>query len=201
MTEIIYSRVSTSDQSTDAQTIELQRLFPSAIVVSEIASGAKARPMLDAVVAELKEGDALIVYALDRLSRRTVDILQLLDELERRKIRFVSIREAIDFKSVIGRMIVSVISSVGELERRLLSERTKLALAAAKAKGVKLGAPRRVTDRQLSRAISLVQKDGYTITKAAETCGMSFGYLSQVLRGKRLQEQLPSILDQQETTL
>lgn len=201
MTEVIYTRVSTDGQSTDAQTVDLQRRYPNAKVISEIASGAKARPMLQALVEQLQPGDTLIVAALDRLGRRTVEVLNLLDLLHTKGVRLKSERENLDFSTAIGRMIVSVIASVAELERGMISERTKLALAAARENGVRLGAPRRVSDRQLARAISLVHNDRYTITKAAETCGMSFGYLSQVLRGKRLQEQQPSILDQQETPI
>ena len=70
MTDFIYSRVSTLGQSTDPQLLPLVQRFPEARVVSEVVSGIKARPLLNALVRELKKNDRLIVYSLDRLGRR-----------------------------------------------------------------------------------------------------------------------------------
>ncbi|RYZ85433.1 MAG: recombinase family protein, partial [Proteobacteria bacterium] len=75
MTDYIYSRVSTDSQSGDPQTHSLRLKYPKAEIVSEIASGAKSRPMLAALCQQLKKGDCLVVAALDRLGRKTTDVL------------------------------------------------------------------------------------------------------------------------------
>jgi DNA invertase Pin-like site-specific DNA recombinase len=93
MAEYLYCRVSTDGQSIDPQAQALRAKYPTAQIVSEIASGAKARPMLKALIEQLQSGDVLIVAALDRLGRRTTEILTLIEGLTDKGVILRSERE------------------------------------------------------------------------------------------------------------
>lgn len=180
--EFIYSRVSTDYQTTDPQTIALQRKYPYASIVSETASGAKIRPMLDTLVSQLKSGDTLIVAALDRLGRRAAEVLTLIEDLNDKGVVLKSDREGIDYSTPVGRLVTQILVSVAEMERSMIADRTRAGLAAAKAKGVKLGRPREIKQSTIDRGVSLVLDRGYSIAKAAREIGVSYPYLAMALR-------------------
>jgi DNA invertase Pin-like site-specific DNA recombinase len=180
-----YVRVSTEGQNFDPQTQELLRKYPDAQVVSEIASGAKARPMLRALLDQLAAGDILIVAALDRLGRRTGEILGLVEGLTARGIVLKSEREHIDLSTPIGKVVVAILASVAELERNMISERTRHGIEAARAKGKQIGRPKTITDEEIQRGVKLVRDRGYSITRAAKEIGISYPYLSMALRGQQ----------------
>lgn len=182
MGEFIYTRVSTDGQSTDPQSIALQRKYPNASIVSEIASGGKARPILDALIKQLRKDDKLIVAALDRLGRRAADVLTMIEDLTERGVVLISEREGVDYSSPVGRLVTQILVSVAEMEREMNRERTRAGLAAARAKGVKLGRPREIRRGTILRGIALVKERGYSISKAAKEVGISYPYLSIALR-------------------
>lgn len=182
MAEYIYARVSGDSQTTDPQLHTLKKRFPRASVVTETASGAKARPMLKTLIEQLEEGDTLIVYALDRLGRRAVEVLSMIDELEQAGVNLISVREGVDYSTPIGKLVTQILVSVAEMERNLIVERTKAGLAAARSKGRIGGRPRTISDRTIERGIRLVKEEGYTIRKAAAEVGVSYPYLSMALR-------------------
>lgn len=105
-------------------------------------SGAKtARPALDRMMGQLKDGDTLTVWKLDRLGRSTIHLLQILNELRERGIHFHAITQGIDKSTAVGRMIYGQLAVFAEYERSLISERTEAGMAAAKARGVHVGRP------------------------------------------------------------
>src|SRR4051812_25001893 len=112
MAQYIYSRVSTDGQTTDGQVLALTARYPEAQIVSEVASGAKHRPILRALVAQLQAGDTLVVAALDRLGRRTSEVLALIEDLDRRRIVLVSVREGVDYSTAAGRLVTQILVSV-----------------------------------------------------------------------------------------
>jgi DNA invertase Pin-like site-specific DNA recombinase len=177
-----YVRVSTDGQNFDPQTQELIKKYPRAQIITEIASGAKARPMLAALLEQLQRGDELIVAALDRLGRRTTEILTLVEDLNNRGIILKSERESIDLASPIGRVVLAVLASVAELERRMISDRTRQGIEAARAKGKQIGRPKVIKDAEIQRGVQLVREHGYSITRAAKEIGISYPYLSMALR-------------------
>src|SRR5690606_5165440 len=136
--------------------------YPAAEVVEETASGGKARPKLTELVDTLKSGDVLVISALDRLGRRTVEILSLIEELDRRGVILKSLREGVDYGTISGRLVVQVLASVAELERSLISSRTKAALAAKRKMGIVGGRPRKITDAQIE-IVNRLRENGLTI--------------------------------------
>lgn len=174
MTSYIYSRVSTAGQTTDPQVLTLTTRYPDAKPVSEVASGAKKnnRPMLKALVEQLGPGDELIVVSLDRLGRRTSEVLALLENLDKRGVNFVSIREGVDFRTPVGKLVLSILAAVAAMERDMLVERTKAGLASAKAQGRVGGRPSTIPEQDLDGALAMVAS-GASLRTAAKEFGIS----------------------------
>lgn len=176
-----YLRVSTDKQSIDTQEHDLLRRFPGAILHRETASGIKSRPVLEALIPVLQAGDTLAVAALDRLGRRTSQILTLIEALEKRKINVVSLREGLDYATPSGRLTMQILVSVSELERSLISQRTSAAMQALKAKGVRLGRPAKFSGETLNLARTL-KAAGRTHREISRATGISPRHLTSVLR-------------------
>lgn len=189
----IYSRVSTDQQSADGQLSDLKTMYPDAQVISEVGSGMKRRPMLEALIENLKGGDFLIVYALDRLGRRTTDVLRMIEELEAKGINLISRREGVDYSTTTGKLVTQILLSVAEMERDLISERTKAGLRAAKEKGRLIGRKPSISDDVKSRAIKLVRDEGLSLRKAADLVGMNHAYLGKLVRSKDLDKNKPQV--------
>lgn len=172
MRQVIYSRVSTDRQETANQLHVLRREFPDAEIVEETGSGLKHRPRLAELTATLSEGDELIVYSLDRLGRSTVEVLALLASLDKKGVILRSKREGVDLSTPSGRFMMRVMASFAELERDLISERTKTALAAKRASGVRLGRPPKVLKSDTISSVKEMREAGATIRQIADATGL-----------------------------
>jgi hypothetical protein len=100
-----------------------------------------SRPALDQLLKELKPGDTLITWKLDRLGRSLRHLIAIVAELDGRGICFSSLSEAIDTKTATGRLLFHVLGALAEFERALISERTRAGMAAAKLRGIRIGRP------------------------------------------------------------
>lgn len=168
-------------QDTENQTTLLLQQFPDAEVIQEIASGGKARPKLLELIGRLEKGDTLVVAALDRLGRKTVEILSLIEDLDRRGIILKSLREGIDYGSISGRLVVQILVSVSELERSLISQRTKAALEAKRQQGIVGGRKPKFSKEQVEQALTL-RSSGVTLREIAQQLGMSVARVQQLTR-------------------
>jgi DNA invertase Pin-like site-specific DNA recombinase len=136
-----YARVSTDDQTTEAQEDEL-RAAGCTVIYREQASGAsKARPELARVMALIQPGDVLTVVRLDRLARSVSHLLDTVETLKDKGAYFRSLRDPIDTSTPQGMFSLQVLGAVAQLERALISERTKAGIAAARARGRYPGNP------------------------------------------------------------
>lgn len=136
-----YARVSTDEQATEAQEIEL-RSAGCDVIVREHGSGAsRARPALSKLVREIRAGDTLVVVRLDRLARSVSHLLEVIESLTAAGAHFRSLRDPIDTTTPQGMFSLQVLGAVAQLERSLISERTKAGIRAAKAKGRLPGNP------------------------------------------------------------
>jgi DNA invertase Pin-like site-specific DNA recombinase len=137
-----YARVSTNDQEVHLQIDALKQAgCTDKHIFTDKVSGAKTeRPGLDACLKELKEGDVLLVWRLDRLGRSMSHLVNLVEELRQKGIGFRSICDgAIDTTTASGELIFNIFSSLAQFERRLIQERTRAGLSAARARGRKGG--------------------------------------------------------------
>lgn len=156
--KIGYARISTDDQNLNLQMDALkaagcERLF------TDTASGAKAeRPGLAEALAFVRPGDALIVWRLDRLSRSLHELLKTVEKLKADNIGFESITDCIDTSSAAGELIFHVFASIAQFERRLIIERTKAGLAAARSRGRQGGRPT-VSEETINTIKALAKTD------------------------------------------
>ena len=147
-TAALYCRVSTSDQSTAMQRLDLRRYCKERgwrmVEYVDIASGGKdRRPGLDDMMADArkKKFDVVMVWRFDRFARSTKHLLKALEEFRHLGIDFISYQENIDTGSPMGQAMFTIISAVAELERNIISERVKGGMRRAKAAGKKIGRP------------------------------------------------------------
>ena len=178
---VAYLRVSTAEQTTDNQLHRILERYPHAEVHTEVMSGTKRRPVLEALLASLERGDTLISLSIDRLGRRVVEILQLLEGLEKRGVIVQTLRENLDMSTPIGRMVLTVMASVASLERELMAERTRTALAARKAAGVRLGRPKSFSPEKRATIVKL-RAEGMKLKEIGVTVGLSVSRVSEVLK-------------------
>jgi DNA invertase Pin-like site-specific DNA recombinase len=173
MTVFGYARVSTDGQTLAAQNAAL-RAAGAAKVFAEKASGAKSdRAELRKVVSRLGEGDVLMVTRLDRLARSTRDLLNTLDDIAKRGAGFRSLNDPwCDTTTPHGRLMLTVLAGLAEFERHLIKARTGEGRARAKAAGVHMGRPSKLTPHQQREAIA--RRDaGEALTDIARTFGVS----------------------------
>jgi DNA invertase Pin-like site-specific DNA recombinase len=123
-------------------------------VFDEKRSGVGARPRLEALLYCLRRGDVVVVYKVDRLARSLVDLLRVLERIERCGATFRSLTEPIETGTPLGRLMVQLLGSFAEFERSVIRERCAAGTRAALARGVKWGRPRRLdwSDAVESRA-------------------------------------------------
>ncbi len=172
--KIGYVRVSDADQTENLQIDALKQAGCTVIYGDHGVSGMiKKRKGLDDILADLKAGDTLVVWKLDRLGRSTVHLLQLLSELRDRGIDFQAITQGIDTTTAVGRMVYGQLAVFAEFEREQISERTKAGMKAAKKRGVHIGRPRKLTDRQIKRARCKIDAGQYTIARVAKSYGVT----------------------------
>lgn len=151
-----YCRVSTTEQTTDNQVLEIQKagyaIEPHRIVVETISGSVDAmgRPSFKNLIEnKLEPKDKLIITKLDRLGRNMIDVLATIELLKQREVELVCLQVGnIDLNSANGRLFLNVFAMVAQFERDLLIERTKAGLERAKAQGKKLGRPSALTDKQ-----------------------------------------------------
>lgn len=164
-----YARVSTNGQELQLQTDALLKAgVPKKLIFVDKVSGAKsARPGLDECLRQLREGDTLVVWRLDRLGRSVRHLIDLVEGLRQRKVGFKSLCDgAIDTTTASGELIFHIFTALAQFERRLIQERTKAGLSAARARGrlggrppMSMDDPRIQTAKKLHADKSMVVSD------------------------------------------
>lgn len=151
-----YGRVSTGTQTTDNQRLELEQagyqIEPDFWFADEWVSGkiaASQRPAFKAMLGQIRKGEMLVVSKLDRLGRDAIDVLQTVRHLGERGVKVVVLQLGnTDLTAPAGKLLLSMLAAVAEMERDLLIERTQAGLARAKAEGKRLGRPSKTTPAQ-----------------------------------------------------
>ena len=152
-----YARVSTDDQITRQQIDELKSAGCDEIFEDVISGKTTERAGLDACLETLVPGDTLIVVALDRIGRSTSHVIATVETLGRRGIGFKSLREPMfDTTSPTGEFLLTIFAGLAQVERRMISQRTKSALNAKKTRGEKLGRPVSLTPSQIREAVAMI---------------------------------------------
>ena len=184
MTIIGYARVSTQDQTTALQLDALEAAGVDRLFIDHGVSGAAtSRPQLDRCLAALTEGDTLTVWRLDRLGRNLGHLVSVVQELGDRGVAFRSLTENIETESATGRLTFHVFGALAQFERELTKERTLAGLAAAVARGQRLGRPAALTPDQVRHAALLVS-GGVSAGEVARSLNVGRSTLYRALRGR-----------------
>lgn len=134
-----YARVSTGDQDVAGQTMRLEMTGAIRVFTDVVSGKSMDRPGLAELLAYARKGDTLAVVRLDRLGRSLAELLSTVEKLRARGIALLSLEEKIDTSSAAGELIFHMFGAIAHFERRLISERTKDGIAAARAKGKRPG--------------------------------------------------------------
>lgn len=153
MTIIGYARVSSREQSTASQMHSIgERYNVSKWFSDDAVSGvvkALERPGFKALFEYVREGETLVVAAIDRLGRDTVDVLETVQALQEKGVTVISLREGFDLSTPIGKAMLTMLAAVGELERSNIKARQMAGLERAKAEGRVLGRPATIDYEQV----------------------------------------------------
>jgi DNA invertase Pin-like site-specific DNA recombinase len=175
----IYARVSTRDQHIDTQLLQLRefatrRGFEIVAEYQDVGiSGTKAkRPGLDALLRDARQGKVSLVAvaAFDRIARSTKHFLEVIEEFDSLGIEFISAREAVDTSGPMGRMFVTLLGSIAELERSFIVERIKAGMRRRKLEGLRLGRVPLDIDHD---ALVSDRLSGMSLTRVAKRYGVS----------------------------
>jgi len=143
-----YARVSTDDQSLDSQTDALSAAGAEKVFADRISGSRRARPELDKMLDQLRDGDVVTVTKYDRLARSLKDLLDIVEAIRERGAGFRSLAEDIDTTTPAGRLVFHVFASIAQFERERISERTREGLASARKRGRIGGRPPALTPSQ-----------------------------------------------------
>ena len=184
----IYVRVSTPDQHVESQLYDLRELAAQRgfEVVHEYGDrgvcGKKARrPGLDALMADArrKKFSVVLVAAFDRIARSTRNFLQVIDELDSMGIEFISRRENVDTSGPMGRLFVTIISAIAELERSLVADRVKSGMRRARLEGKVIGRARLDVNRE---QVVHDRRSGMSLTRVAKKHGISRASVCRLMK-------------------
>jgi len=184
----LYCRVSTADQHIESQLYDLRQLAEQRgfQVVKEYedkgVSGLKARrPGLDALMADARQRkfSVVLVAAFDRVARSTRHFLHVMDELDSMGIEFVSRREGVATGDAMGRLFITIISAIAELERSLVVERVKSGMRRARLEGRQIGRARLDVDRE---QVVADRRSGMSLTQVAKKHSISRASVCRLMK-------------------
>jgi DNA invertase Pin-like site-specific DNA recombinase len=168
--KIGYARVSTVDQHLDLQLQALKKACCTKIFREKVSGTSRSRPELQRLLEQLRAGDTVVVWRLDRIARSTRHLLEVMDMIREAGARFQSLSEPwADTTTHAGKMIMTVFAGITEFERDLIRERTAAGRVAAKQRGVCFGRPRKLNTTQEKLARRLL-----TEGKSAKEIALTF---------------------------
>ncbi len=179
--KIGYARVSTFDQSEDAQVDALTAYGCERVYREKVSGKVAKRAELTRLIDSLRPGDIVVVQRLDRLGRSLSDLIELLDGFKNQKVEFVSLHENIDTTTATGELVFHMIGAIAQFERRLISERTRVGLQAARARGRKGGRKAKLTKSDIKKAQAMLLDPAMTKAEVAKHFDVSRPTLNKAL--------------------
>lgn len=187
----IYGRVSTSGQSTDIQLDECRQyaarcgyeIFAEYTDTISGTTGKDEREALGRLLEDafVRKFDTVVVYSIDRLGRSLKNCLDILDTLRERQVQFVSIKQAIDTGSSVGKLIFEIFAVLASYERTQILERTALGRERAKARGVKFGRPSKFNE-SVAISVKMLREKGAGIAEISKSLKIGVGTVYKALR-------------------
>lgn len=171
--KIGYARVSTAEQNLDLQRDALEAAGCEKVITDKASGAASGRPGLEKLKEQLRAGDTLVVWRLDRLGRSLRDLIGWMTYLEDEKVGLLSLHEAIDTNTTSGKLTFHLFGALAEFERNLIRERTQAGLAAARSRGKKGGRPTALSKDKRDLAVKLYHDNEVPIAKICTMLGIS----------------------------
>lgn len=165
-----YARVSKNDQNLENQIEKLKKAGCDEIYQEKQSGTKNNREQLNELLSKLRPGDTICVVRLDRLGRRMIKLIELINSFKERKIELISIENNIDTSNAMGMLLFNICAAFAEMEQRLISERVKAGLSVAYAKGRKGGRPKAITAEKLKKLRSYYKSKEFSVT---EMCKMT----------------------------
>jgi DNA invertase Pin-like site-specific DNA recombinase len=164
-----YARVSTDDQNLDMQISALVNagVHEENIHSEHRSAVAERRPKLMMALHDARQGDTFVVWKLDRLARDMTDLLGFMKHFEDHGIAFRSLTEGVDTSTPAGKLLFHVIGALAQFERDLVVERTNAGIAAHRARGGKIGQPKKIAGKKRERVIAMLKAGKKVVTIAA----------------------------------
>lgn len=181
-----YARVSKGDDQSNAAQLTALKRAGCARLFEEAASGGRwDRPVLQELMRQLRPGDVVVVWKLDRLSRSLKDMLHLMERIEAAGAGFRSLTEAIDTTTPAGRMMMQMVGAFAEFERAMIRERTSAGLAQARTEGRIGGRRRKIGDKQRAEIAESVLSGRKTAAEMARIYNVSQPTVSRIVSERR----------------
>src|SRR3954453_8312875 len=168
-----YARVSTIDQTLALQKDALEKAGCSKIFTDTASGSIADRRGLEEAIGQLRSGDVLVVWRLDRLGRSPRHLIETITRLHDRGIGFKSLTEQIDTTTSGGKLIFHIFGALAEFERDMIQERTQAGLQAARARGNFGGRPKAITPRKMAMLHALYADKGNSIEEICKTLNIS----------------------------
>ena len=168
-----YARVSKNDQSLEIQIQKLRYAGCDEIFQEKISGVKDERKELNALISKLRVGDTVCVVRLDRLGRRMLKLVELINDFKAKQIHFVALENNIDTTTPLGMVLFTMCAAFSEMERELIRERVRAGIDAAHAKGRKGGRPRALTPEKQELLMSLRKNDNLSVTQICKLVGIT----------------------------
>lgn len=168
-----YARVSTGEQDTALQVDALEQAGCFKVFTDTVSGALDSRPELDRLREQLRPGDTVVVWRLDRMGRSIRHLIDLMTDLEEQGVGFRSLTENIDTTTSGGRLVFHLFAALAEFERDLIRDRTKAGLAAARARGRLGGRPPVLTADQVKAARRMYDQQDMTVAQIGAVLGVS----------------------------
>jgi DNA invertase Pin-like site-specific DNA recombinase len=179
-----YARVSTQEQNLDLQQDALKKAGCVKIITDEASGSIADRPGFIKLKETLREGDTLVVWRLDRLSRSLKNLIEFIYYLDTKKIGFKSLQETIDTTTSTGKLVFHIFGALAEFERNLIKERSKAGLDAARARGRLGGRPKKLSTNRRQLVIEMYRDHKRTVQEICHLVGISKPTLYKYLQEK-----------------
>ena len=160
-----YARVSTVDQDPDLQIRALEQAHCERIYTEHASGVSRSRPELERLFDSLRTGDTLVVWRFDRLGRSVSHLVDVVEQLRTRNVGLESLTEGIDTDSAAGEAVFNVIAAFAQMERRLISERTRAGIAAARMNKRHWGKASKFHDSEIVKLVQSLLREG-SLSKA-----------------------------------
>ena len=168
-----YARVSKEIQSLDIQIKKLKDAGCDEIFSEKISGAKDDRKQLQELLSRVRSGDTVCVVRLDRLGRRMIKLVSLINELQNKGVQFVSLENNIDTTTPIGMLLFNVCAAFSEMERELIKERVSAGVEAARSKGRKGGRPKSLDKKGIDKLLRLKNSGELSVKQICEIMNIS----------------------------